>query len=267
MSARRSRDDFFREYLAKAPVAVAFWRSIECHRFSKEPLEHPVLDVGCGDGLLARVAFGGNLESGIDVDAGAVRLAAGSGCYRQVLCASATKIPFAADSFKTVISNCALEHVADIDSALREIRRVLQPDGRLMITVPSERFVRDSYFRNLLAGLGLPGLGDWYVAKLNEIFKHYHVDDAATWRRRLQGAGLRMEMADYLLPVEAFHVYERWMVLAFPSRILKRVLNRWVIGPRGPVRWFATRWLRGPLNADGEPGACYFITARKDGGR
>jgi hypothetical protein len=44
---------------------------------------------------------------------------------------------------------------------------------------------------------------------------------------------------------------------------MKVLFGRWVIGPRGPVKWFATRWLRKALNADGRPGACYFIIARK----
>ncbi len=90
----RSREDFFRLYLEKTPIAMAFWRSMECYRFSKEKLEHPVLDVGCGDGFLARVAFGGNLEAGIDLDPDEVKLAIESKSYKKAICASDTKIPF-----------------------------------------------------------------------------------------------------------------------------------------------------------------------------
>lgn len=242
---------------------MAFWRSLECHRFSKEKLEHPVLDVGCGDGFLARVAFGGHLEAGIDLDPGEVERAVQSGSYKKALCASATELPFPDKSFKTVISNCVLEHIPDIDAALREIRRVLKPKGRLMITVPSECYTDNSYFRGLLSGLGLPGLGKFYVDKLNQTFKHFHVDDGKTWEKRLKKAGLKMECADYIIPLKTFHKYERWMILAFPSKVWKKLIGRWVFGPRGPVKWFAVRWMRKALNADGGPGACYFIIARK----
>ncbi len=259
----KSREDFFRHYLEKTPIAMAFWRSLECHRFSKEKLDHPVLDVGCGDGFLARVAFGVQLEAGIDLDAGEVGRAIASKSYKKALCASATDLPFPNKSFKTVVSNCVLEHIPDIDSALKEIHRVLKPKGRLMITVPSECYTNDSYFRGVLTAMGLGWLGKWYIDSLNKTFKHFHVDDAETWRKRLKKAGLKMEKADYIIPLKTFHTYERWMILAFPSKILKALLGRWVIGPRGPVKWFATNWLRGPLNADGKPGACYFIIARK----
>lgn len=259
----RSREDFFREYLEKTPIAMAFWRSMECHRFSKEKLDHPVLDVGCGDGFLARVAFGGHLEAGIDLDPDEVKRAVASESYKKAICASATELPFAAKSFKTVISNCVLEHIPDIDGALKEIHRVLKPKGRLMITVPSECFTNNSFFRTVLSAIGLSGLGKWYVDKLNKTFKHFHVDDRKTWEKRLKKAGLKLETADYIIPLRTFHTYERWMILAFPSKILKKLFGRWVFGPRGPVKWFAANWLRKPLNADGGPGACYFIIARK----
>lgn len=259
----RSREEFFRQYLEHTPIAMAFWRSMECHRFSKEKLEHPVLDVGCGDGFLARVAFGGNLEAGIDLDADEVKRAVESKSYKKALCASATDLPFPKNSFKTVVSNCVLEHIPDINGTLKEINRVLKPKGRLMITVPSECFSNDSFFRSLLSKIGLSGLGKWYVDKLNQTFKHFHVDDAETWKKRLKKAGLKMEKADYIIPLKTFHTYERWMILAFPSKVFKLLFGRWVIGPRGPVKWFATNWLRKDLNADGAPGACYFIVARK----
>ena len=259
----KSREDFFRDYLENTPIAMAFWRSMECHRFSKEKLDHPVLDVGCGDGFLARVAFGGNLEAGIDLDPSEVALAVKSKSYKKALCASATKIPFPKNTFKTVVSNCVLEHIPDIDGALKEIQRVLKPKGRLMITVPSECFTNDTFFRGMLKSVGLGWLGKLYIDKLNKTFKHYHVDDSETWKKRLKKAGLKMEKADYIIPLKTFHTYERWMILAFPSKIFKVLFNRWVFGPRGPVKWFATNWLRKSLNADGGPGACYFIIARK----
>ena len=71
--------------------------------------------------------------------------------------------------------------------------------------------------------------------KLNQTFKHYHVDDAETWKKRLKKAGLKMEKADYIIPLKTFHTYERWMILAFPSKVFKKLFGRWVFGPRGPV--------------------------------
>jgi SAM-dependent methyltransferase len=46
--------------------------------------------------------------------------------------ASAESLPFDADSFDTVVSTLVLCSVRDQDEALREIRRVLEPDGVLL---------------------------------------------------------------------------------------------------------------------------------------
>lgn len=45
-------------------------------------------------------------------------------------------MPYRDNSFQVVICNHVLEHVADDRRALREIRRVLVPDGRAIITSP-----------------------------------------------------------------------------------------------------------------------------------
>ncbi len=259
----KTKEYFFRHYLEKTPIALALWRSLECYRYSLEKLNHPVLDVGCGDGFLVRVAFEQQLEAGIDLDKGEVERAIRSKSYKKTICASALKIPFKNDSFTTVISNCVLEHIPDIDKALSEIRRVLKKNGRLMITVPSECYGNNSYFRGVLTKLGLSLLGERYVTNLNRVFKHFHVDSAATWKKRLQKAGMKMEKAEYIIPLKTFHTYERWMILAFPSKIFKAIFGRWVIGPRRPVQWFATNWFRKVLNEEGSPGACYFIIACK----
>lgn len=259
----RTKEDFFLRYLDNTPIAMAFWRSLECYRFSKEKLKHPVLDVGCGDGFLAEVAFGEKLETGIDLDPQEVKRAVKRGSYQKALCVSATDMPFPSRSFHTVISNCVLEHIPDIDGALAEISRVLKPGGRLMITVPSECFSHDSFFRRTLQRIGLGGLGRWYVDRLNAVFKHYHVDDAETWRKRLRKAGLRVQKCDYLVPMKTFHTYERWIAPAMPAKIWKALFGRWVLGPREPVKWFALWWLKEDLNAEGTPGAAYFILAKR----
>jgi SAM-dependent methyltransferase len=259
----KNRETFFEQYLSKAPVALSFWRAFECEEFSKERLIPPVLDVGCGDGFFAQVAFSRILEAGIDLDESEVRRAVQSGSYRKAIHGSVTDLPFPPKSFKTVISNCVLEHVPDIDQGLKEIARVLKPGGRLMITVPSEYFSLSSFYQKWFKNFGLPNLSQSYIDGLNRIFKHHHVNHSKVWEIRFKKAGLKMEKARYFIPIPAFHSYERWLVPALPSKIWKLLFGRWVLLPRFWAKWLVPALVRKALMSKGEEGAAYFLIARK----
>lgn len=262
-NAPKGREYFFRRYLAKASVALSLWRSFECEKFAGMELGSPVLDLGCGDGFFARTVFTKPLDVGLDADPGEAARAAKSGAYRKVLCADATRLPFPSKRFRTVISNCVPEHIPDIQRALDEASRVTKPGGRLAITVPSELFDTSSYFQGFLRSLGLKGLGDAYIRGLDRVFKHYHVDDLATWGKRLHKAGYRVESAEYFMPLPAFHTYERCLPFSLPSKINKLLFGRWVLLPRGWIQRLAPKILRKALRVEGGKGVGYFIVARK----
>jgi len=106
------------------PVSISFWRAFESERFSREKLEAPVLDVGCGDGIFAKEVFDQILDVGIDMSAVEVKRAQKRGSYKEVVCANATKLPFPEAMFNTVISNCVLEHIPPIEEARKGPYRV-----------------------------------------------------------------------------------------------------------------------------------------------
>lgn len=54
-------------------------------------------------------------------------------------------MPFEAHTFDVVIANHVLEHVDDVDSALREIRRVLKPGGHAILQTPYSRKLRRTW--------------------------------------------------------------------------------------------------------------------------
>lgn len=104
--------------------------------------ERAVLDIASGEGygssLLARAA---RRVIGVDIDPRAVDHA--SRHYaRENLCfrvGSATDIPVESSSIDLAVSFETLEHLADHDGMLAELKRVLVPGGVLVVSTPDRR--------------------------------------------------------------------------------------------------------------------------------
>jgi len=95
-----------------------------------------VLEIGVGSGLNFAL-YGKQVERvyGIDPSARllaiARRRAAASGIPAELLQASATAIPLSDDAVDTIVMTWTLCSIPDPLAALREMRRVLKPDGNL----------------------------------------------------------------------------------------------------------------------------------------
>jgi SAM-dependent methyltransferase len=94
------------------------------------------LDLGCGEGRVARdLAELGHTVTGVDTSPtllAAAREADPDGTYRL---ADAAALPFADASFDLVVAYNTLMDVDDLPGAVREAARVLEPGGRLMLTI------------------------------------------------------------------------------------------------------------------------------------
>jgi 2-polyprenyl-3-methyl-5-hydroxy-6-metoxy-1,4-benzoquinol methylase len=98
-----------------------------------------VLDVGCGEGAFsAEIARAGALPTAIDVaDEPLRRLRARFGDLTDVRRATAGEaLPAAEDEADVVWSGEVIEHVVDVGAFARDLRRVLRPGGRLVLTTP-----------------------------------------------------------------------------------------------------------------------------------
>lgn len=96
-----------------------------------------VLDVGCGDGTLARAfaASGAARVIGCDADARMIARATQSQDTTgpTFLVADATRLPFGDASFDIVSIVAVLAFIPDASAALREIARILRPGGTLVL--------------------------------------------------------------------------------------------------------------------------------------
>lgn len=103
-----------------------------------------VLDCGCGDGFyLHLVSQISDCELyGLDVDSNALESAKRNLADRNItlMQGDVTSIPFKDNFFDRIILSEVLEHLPDDMTPLREIRRVLKPEGFVLITVPNRSY-------------------------------------------------------------------------------------------------------------------------------
>lgn len=109
-----------------------------------------ILDIGCGTGRLAkRLAAEPSVRSvvGCDFSAGMLahaaerlRRAEGAATKVTLVRGDATRLPFADAAFDAVVSTEAFHWFPDQDAALRDLRRVLRPGGRLLLALVSPPF-------------------------------------------------------------------------------------------------------------------------------
>jgi SAM-dependent methyltransferase len=101
-------------------------------------LDHArVLIAGCGVGMYAS-EIGRRYDAQVEAfDIEAPRVADTQVDTPHALVAAAENIPYASNTFDTILSHEVMEHVLDDRASAREMVRVLKPGGRLVIFVPN----------------------------------------------------------------------------------------------------------------------------------
>jgi SAM-dependent methyltransferase len=264
--AYSSHRPYLRDHLREVPAFRALLRSVECLLLEQAgPLRQPVLDLGCGDGHFASMAFTGPLLAGIDPDAAALREADRRGVYRHAVQGDATRLPFADESFQTVLANSSLEHIPAMDAALAEAVRVLQPGGRLILTTPSAHFATMLLGSSLLRRLGLERAGRAYGHWFNRHSRHYHTDSLERWQRRLEQLGLSVEHGQYYFTPPAHRAFDLAHYLGLPRLLSHRLTGCWMPMRSPVINVLFERWLRRHLDTSPQVAGPYlFFVARRN---
>ena len=126
------------------------------------------LATGTADVLLAARDAGLSLRLGVGVDPSGGMIALGREKVRRpagsaplyLVRGDACALPLAEASVDAITMAFGIRNVADVDAALREMRRVLRPGGRALIlefSLPENRLIRRAYllyFRHVLPRIG-----------------------------------------------------------------------------------------------------------------
>lgn len=185
-----------------------------------------VLDLGCGEGILALLKRKGVTLAGIDLSPELLAAASRNG-YDGAYVATFTALPFPDSSFDYVVSLDVMGHVAfdDKDSVLAEIKRVLRPDGITMHGIEClDRELHQDYqqmspeqlrhFVNIDGHIGLED-DDEHAARFRSFFSHVQTEPRYTLC--LSSTEFLKQADEYGVPFEAdFLAYLRG--LSFTER-------------------------------------------------
>jgi ubiquinone/menaquinone biosynthesis C-methylase UbiE len=153
-----------------------------------------VLDLGCGDGQIARaLAAQGSDVLGVDPTQLHIDVAIERGGGPTYLLGGATQIPAPDNSFDAVVACLVFEHIDQMDEAMTEVARVLKPQGQF------------SFFLNHPL-LQTPGSG-WIDDHIIDPPEQY-------WR-----------IGPYLVETESIEEVEKDVYIRFIHRPLSRYIN------------------------------------------
>jgi ubiquinone/menaquinone biosynthesis C-methylase UbiE len=188
-----------------------------------------LLDVGCGIGdMPAEAAELGANAIGLDLAGDWIK--AGSRDTRPslpippLLVADGEALPFTAESFDIVTSNFALEHTPRPGEMIREMARVLKPEGLCYVNAPNYLFPWEQHYGVLWVPFLPKALARPYLRVLGR--RPAYVDDIhyvtrSSVRRHLNAAGLT-ERVDLVREMIA----DPSLAASGSARSLLRAMNR-----------------------------------------
>jgi 2-polyprenyl-3-methyl-5-hydroxy-6-metoxy-1,4-benzoquinol methylase len=182
------------------------------------------LDYGCADGgySSALLSYGASSVEGVDVEEGRIQEATARNIPNAAFHAfEGSKLEFPDNTFDGAFVNEVLEHVDDEQESLREIHRVVRPDGCLILISPNRWFPLEGHGTHI-AGRHFPPtpLIPWLPVRMTQKWTYAR----NYWPRELVGhardAGFAIQEVGFIWPV--FENYP-WM----PKAIIP-LYQRWV---------------------------------------
>jgi ubiquinone/menaquinone biosynthesis C-methylase UbiE len=134
----------------------------------------PILDAGCGTGLNLRHLPAGS--TGVDINPRNIELLQKRLPNHTVVEGDVEALPFADGSFGTVLCTEVIEHIPDPSAALAEYRRVLQPGGVLIGSVPARSAIWKLRFLSSTCPHSEPFHNEYLPTEVREMLSGWKVE-------------------------------------------------------------------------------------------
>lgn len=121
---------------------MGYWQGTKEPRFA---LAGRFLDIGCGIGNCVQLMHQKGWDAyGVEINTIAANIGQAKG--RKIIAGNVQKARFPSCFFDYVRASHSLEHMPDPHEALREINRILKPDGTILIAVPNIKSINAQMF-------------------------------------------------------------------------------------------------------------------------
>jgi SAM-dependent methyltransferase len=227
LEKQASQKDYLWLNLKELPYFRAILRAVESRQYPSFNLQHPILDLGCGDGHFVTIAMDEKVDVGIDPWTGPVRLAQKNDGYQVVVQGSGYTLPFPDNYFNGALSNSVLEHIPDLDTTLKEMARVMKPGAKFVFCVPNDTFLPNLSVAGFFDRVGLIGMAKWYRKFFNTVCRHIHCDNPAVWEKRLNDCGLKVDRWWHYFSPNALHILEWGHYFGLPSLVMHFLTRKW----------------------------------------
>ena len=240
-------------------------------------LETPALDIGCGDGLFWEVVTRQYVEKnesmldgllGIDInqhelELASVRLADKGVDLKSIDISDKEQIHSFEElrgRFRTIMANCSIEHVPNLDSSLANIRTLLKDgDSCFYLFVPAPNWTETLAVKRFIRRFS-PRLAGMYGGMLDGFFQHHHLYQAYVWKHLLEGNGFSDVEIVGLGSKAANRLFEHWLLPAFGSFFVKGLVKRYPSMFQG----IKSKYIQGEAQFIREIGDGSFITDVKN---
>ncbi|MBU1931394.1 class I SAM-dependent methyltransferase [Patescibacteria group bacterium] len=224
-----SAEIYLQRYLRLTPLSLALQRAVEAKHLASVVLKQPTLDLGCGFGEFAQVFFDQPVAVGVDICPKKINQAKKTGKYLKLVQADACQLPFKTESFNSVISVSALEHMTNPSKVLKEVLRVLKPEGQLVLTVVTDKWEQNLFYPELLQKVGLKKLADKYRQLFNQVFKHQQLLSQWEWEKHVRQAGFELKVSQAIVSPQIARFFDLFLITAWPAQLAKKMVGRRVV--------------------------------------